>query len=248
RRLCRPFLTSVLFACMLPAWAGKTGHNNPHAVSPRDSSDGNGCGCQSSKGMPVYSFKSMLASLNLRDTPLSYTPPIGPEMEFTLTYNARETKQPDTFDAANLGHKWTLNWLTYIQDDPENPGHKVMRYVAGGGERLYFDYDQSTRQFAPEENNGAVLVRKSSNPIVYELNYADGSKAIFSASDGQTSYPRMVYLTKRIDPQGNAVTLHYDTELRLTSIADAIGQVTHFQYTAGDHSQAITGITDPFGR
>lgn len=237
---------TILSLLSVAAWGGATGSNDPHANSPRDTSDG--CGCGSSNGMPVYSFKSMLAGLSLRDTPLSYTPPVGPAMNITLFYNARETDQPDTFNAFNLGRKWTLNWLTYIQDDPDNAGDYVKRYVAGGGAELYRGYDASTGAFDPEQDDAAVLVRTSGSPITYELRYADGSKDVFSISDGETGYPRKVFLTRKVDAQGNVVTLRYDDQLRLTSVTDAIGQSTTFRYDNDDRPLEVTGFTGPFGR
>lgn len=239
-------LVAALSLFAIQAWAGPTGGNDSNGNSPGDSSDG--CGCGSSKGMPVYSFKSMLAGLSIRDTPVGYTPPVGPKVETTITYNEREADQPATFDSYNVGQKWTLNWLSYIQDNPATPGSQVLRYVAGGGGEPYSGYNASTGAFKAEENNAAVLVRTSGSPITYELRFADGSKDVFSASDGKTTYPRKVFLTQIVDPQGNALALSYDGQLRLTSVTDAIGQATTFQYGNSNNPLLVTGITDPFGR
>jgi YD repeat-containing protein len=198
--------------------------------------------------MPVYSFKSLLASLNIQDTPVGYTPPVGPAVKTTITYNQREANQPTTFDYFNVGHKWTLNWLTYIQDDPAAAGSRVLRYVAGGGGETYSGYNASTHTFAPEEDNGAQLQITSSNPITYELSFADGSKDIFSVSDGKTAYPRKVFLSRIVDARGNALTLTYDTERRLSGVTDALGRQTTFQYEDDADPLLLTGIADPFGR
>lgn len=240
-------IAAVLLALLSsPAWAGPTTSNDPHATSPKDSSDG--CGCGSSRGMPVYSFKSMLAGLNLRDTPLSVSTPVGPGLDSTLTYNTREADQPTTFDAVNVGRKWTLNWISYIQDEPDRPGVDVKRYVAGGGARLYDGYQASTGEFAPEEDNAAVLVRTSASPITYELRFSDGARDVFAASDDSATAPRKVYLTQIIDPQGNGVTLNYDSRMRLTSVTDAVGRSLTFAYDDADFPLAVTGITGPAGR
>lgn len=240
----------LLLSCFAAqAWAGRTQHHNDHDTRPWSSRDNkNGCGCGSSKGMPVYSFTSMLAGLTLQDTPLTYTPPIGPKVDISLTYNSRESSQPDTFDSFNFGRKWSFSWFSYIQDDPARPGHEVKRYVAGGGAVLYPGYDASTGEFDPQRHKGAVLVRTSGHPITYELRFSDGGKAIFSEPNGQTSYPRRVYLTARVDPRGNKVTLHYDGKHRLSYLVDALGQKTTFQYHNTDHPLEVTGVTGPFGR
>lgn len=230
----------------MSTWAGVTQANDPNANTPHDSSDG--CGCGSSKGMPVYSFKSLLAGLNIRDTPIGYTPPVGPKVDTTITYNERETLQPSVFDAFNVGQKWTLNWISWIQDSPASPGSDVMRYVAGGGGWTYSGYNPATGAFAPEPDNGAVLVMTSANPITYELRFADGHKDIFAASNGTSSSPRRVMLTEIVDAQGNALTLNYDDQQRLITITDAIGQQTSFAYDDSAEPLLVTGITDPFGR
>lgn len=118
-RLLQHALVLLLSLAIGPAWAGLTRENNPNATSPCDVTDGGEC--ENSIGMPAYSFKSLLASLTIEDNPLGYTPPIGPGIDFALTYNAREVNQPTPFNAVNLGPKWTLNWISYIQDDPSEP-------------------------------------------------------------------------------------------------------------------------------
>ncbi len=227
------------------AWAGPTNGPDPNATTPNDSSD-NGNSCPT--GMPVYSFKSMMASLNISDIPEGYTPPIGQRIETRLTYNERESDQPASFDSFNIGQKWTLNWLTWIQDNPAQPGSQVLRYVAGGGGVPYSGYNTASASFAPEPDNGAVLVMISSSPVHYELRYTDGSKDEFAVSDNASSYPRKVFLTQRIDAQGNATRLSYDDQLRLTSVTDAIGQITTFSYDNSSYPLLLTSITDPFGR
>jgi len=240
------FLTILLATTTMQAWAGVTQKNDQNGNTKHDSSDG--CGCGSSKGMPVYSFKSLLAGLNIRDTPLGYTPPLGPAVATTVTYNEREADQPVVFNSFNVGQKWTLNWISWIQDDPNAPGSQVLRFAAGGGGWPYSGYNAAAGTFSPEPDNGAVLVMTSSNPITYELRYADGRKEIFAAPDGATTYPRKVLLTRIVDAQGNALTLSYDSQHRLTTVTDAIGQQTTFTYGNNAAPLLVTGIADPFGR
>ena len=239
-------LLGLLTVTATHARAGVTQGNDPQANTPHDSSDG--CACGSSKGMPVYSFKSLLAGLNIRDTPIGYSPPVGPTVDTTITYNERETLQPGVFDTFNVGQKWTLNWIGWIQDNPASPGNQVLRYVAGGGGWAYSGYNAATGTFSPEPDNGAVLVRTSANPITYELRFADGRRDIFASPNGATGYPRRVMLTEIVDAQGNALTLNYDNQLRLTTVSDAIHQLTSFTYGDSADPRLVTGVTDPFGR
>src|SRR5204862_175298 len=69
-----------------------------------------------SRGMPGYRFHSYLANLNVTDEPLGYTPPRGPAVRFGLTYNHRDAFQPAAFSFANLGPKWTFDWMAWVTD------------------------------------------------------------------------------------------------------------------------------------
>jgi YD repeat-containing protein len=92
------------------------------------------------------------------------------------------------------------------------------------------------------------LVRTSSNPIRYELRWPDGSIDVFSQPNGNSVYPRKVFLTEKRDPQGNAITLSYDANLRITQLTDALGQATMLSYEDPNDIYKITKVTDPFGR
>ncbi|MEZ0191977.1 RHS repeat-associated core domain-containing protein [Ralstonia solanacearum] len=195
-------------------------------------------------GMPRYNVHAMLVSLNLVDTPVSYRPPKGPAIGLTLTYNQREANQPANFTYSNFGPKWTFNWLSFVQDDPGSPGSNVMRYVAGGGAVFPSGYNGSA--FSPDAQDLSVLVRTSATS--YERRLKDGRKEIYAQPDGAAFYPRRVFLTQIIDREGNAVTLSYDSQQRLTAITDAAGKRTTFTYGNASNSTLVTQITDPFGR
>ncbi len=73
----------------------------------------------------------MQAALNIADTPLSYSPPIGPQIDFRLNYNEGETNQPSTFSFTNIGANWSANWLSYVTIDPGTQVATIR--VRGGG-------------------------------------------------------------------------------------------------------------------
>jgi len=224
---------------------GTTSNNDPWPTSPDDDKGHPPC---PNTGMCGANFHSMVLSLNLVDTPVGYAPPKGPSVFVTLTYNQREANQPATFNFSNVSPKWTTNWLSYIQDDPTSAGANVLRYVAGGGSLNYAGYNSATGKFTPEGKNAAILQRIAGTPVTYRRTLGDGSVEIYAQPDGATTYPRRTFLTQKIDPMGNAVTLAYDGSRRLTTIADAVGQVTTFSYGIAGQPLLITAITDPFGR
>lgn len=209
--------------------------------------------CPVRMGMCGYNAHTMLGSLHLTDIPVGYAPPKGPPVFIQLTYNQREANQPATFGFFNVSPKWTLNFLSYIEDHPSVAGAGVLRYVAGGGSVAYPTnggrYNAQTGEFGPEAQTQAVLARiPASGPVTsYELRMPDGGKHVFGLADGATTAPRRIFLTQIVDPAGNAVTLHYDNQLRLVSITDATGRDTTFNYET-DNPLLVTRITDPFGR
>ena len=238
-----------LNACNCSASAGGTQHSLPSSAN--QSIQNSNAAPGKNQMMADYNIKEMLVSLNLTDTPVGYAPPKGPPVYVTLTYNQLEANQPASFTFFNLSPQWTTNWLGYINDNPAQPGASVMRYVPSGGSYTYSNYNSQTGAFDPETDDASTLVITSWNPIRYENRMADGSIEVYAHSDGAVGSSRRVFLTEVIDPAGNAVTLSYDSQLRLTSLTDATGRSTTFTYgLSGATGQQflVTKITDPFGR
>ncbi len=219
----------------------------PYCKCDDDKSGGNQESCQSCNnvGMARYSVHSMLVSLNIQDTPLRYSPPRGPAIEFNLTYNQKETEQPVVFSYSNLGPKWTFGWLSYVTDNPTTQLSSVAVYLPGGGTENY-SFDSVSQTFAPESQSHALLVRTSPNS--YEKRFPDGSKQIFNLSSGVTTYPRKIFMTQMVDPIGNSVVIGYDSNHRITTVTDALGRVTTIAYEIPTEPLKITKVSDPFGR
>ena len=216
---------------------GKANANN---TTPNDHKEGD---CDCSKGMATYRFHAVAVSLNITDTPVGYSPPRGPGVSFSVTYNHKEAGQPSTFSYSNLGPRWTFDQLSFIED--ENLQALVL-HVRGGGMETYTDFDgQSTGPHYMSQNQ---LVRVSTNPVVWEVRRADGSADTYSQLDCELCSGRRVFLTRSEDAQGDAVTYTYDENLRIVAITDAIGQVTTVSHDLAADSYKVTRVTDPFGR
>ncbi len=196
----------------------------------------------------VVNIKESSVSVTLSDTPVGYVPPIGPSMKIGISYNQREDSQPANFDYFNIGQKWSLSWSSYIIDDPTNPGANVSRIMGEGGAFYYLGYDSVRKTFAAQDTDGSILSLVSQSPVSYRRQLRDGGMEIYEQSDGSSAYPRKIFLSKVIDPQGNAATLHYDSQKRLTSITDAVGRDTTFSYGIPGRPLLVSQITDPFGR
>jgi len=135
----------------------------------------------------------------------------------------------------------------------------VTYHVGGGGYRTFTGFNANTQTFDSQQYDETLLTRTGSNS--YQLLSRDGSKMIFFQPDGGIGTSRNVFLTQIVDPQGNALTLTYDSNLLLVAITDAIGQVTTLTYgvpalngsgpcpmTVQADPYKITKVTDPFGR
>lgn len=203
-------------------------------------------GPEDCKGMAVSGVHLMLVSLNLTDEPVGYSPPVGPPVKFVVRYNQRDAYQPATFTYPNFGPKWTSDWISYITDNPQSPAADVNYYIRGGGTRTFSGFSTNTQTYAFEQNDQTRLTRLG--PAHYEMTSGDGSKLVFNQSNGAIGTTRKVFLTQIVDPFGNAVTINYDGSLRITTITDAIGQVTTLSYSNATDLYKITRVTDPFGR
>jgi YD repeat-containing protein len=225
-------------------------------------SDPERCGCSDPKAggdqgagcpggmcrMARYAVHAMLVSLNVVDTPVGHTPPVGPSVQFSVTYNQRDSFQPQIFPYWNLGTRWTADWMAYVTDDPTNGAAPVKVYKRGGGQETYAGYNAGTSSYSPHRDSRAVVTRVSTSPIRYERRLPNGSVEEYGQPDGTLAYPRKVFLTRIIDAQGNALSLTYDAALRLVAATDALGQVTTLFYELETDPLRVTRVTDPFGR
>jgi RHS repeat-associated protein len=199
-----------------------------------------------SHAMARYSVYSRTVGLKIEDTPIRYVAPHGGTIDFLVTYSERETQQPLTFSYSNLGPKWTFNWVSYVADDPAALRPHSGVYLPGGGSE-FFDALTTGNQSAPHLQSRAILKRTGQNS--YERLLPDGTKQIFEQSDGATAYPRKVFMTKTIDPQGREITISYDNSFRVTAITDVHNQATiTVAYELPGDPLKITKVTDPFGR
>jgi len=228
---------------------GATTSNDPDPLTPNDPKTSP---CKGGPGMAVSSVHLMLVSLNIVDTPVGYSPPVGPHVQFTVRYNQRDANQPANFTYSGFSPKWTCDWISYISDNPQSPLANVKYYARGGGARTFTGFNTNTQTYAFEQFDQTQLKRTSTNS--YEMLSPDGSKLVFTNSDSTVGTFRRVFLTQIVDPFGNAVTLTYDADLRLVALTDAIGQVTTLTYVSDDFTHPENGyylisrVTDPFGR
>jgi len=222
---------------------GAPSHNDPNAYAPEDADDQ-----ECSPGMAKHRFFPLHGAIGLMDLPVSYSPPIGPAVQFKLSYAQTEISQPTIFSYSNVGPMWTNDWLSYLTDDPSAAGaQSLMVYRRGGGRE---PHTLSGGVSAGHFRTQAQIVRAPlpDAPVRYERRLPDGSVEVFAQPDGSVASPRKVFMTESRDPQGNKLSFIYDSQLRLVAVVDAIGQVTTLSYDLSQDPLKITKVTDPFGR
>lgn len=210
------------------------------STAPGDTADSSSPG-----GYTVPDVELVVVGLQLHDLPVGYKPPLGPAVQFKMYYSYRDLQQPTNFAYTNFGPKWTFTWLSYVTDTVSQNGQAVLYRRGGGNEPFTFPSGSATTSY-PGPYSQAILTRTvvSNNSTGFTLTYPDGSVEQFQQPLGTTKF----FMTATIDPQGNAVSLTYDSQMRITAITDAIGQVTTLTYGLSSNPLLVTQITDPFGR
>ena len=194
--------------------------------------------CCGSPGMAAYNVHAMLVSLTVFDTPVGYTPANGPAVAFTATYNQRDVAQPsDNKLYSNLGPQWCHNWLSFVQVD----GVSARLVEEGGGYVTFSGFNSTTGLFDFNMRSSSTLALVSDGTFV--RTFSDGSCHVYAKPDGTGRY----FLTQVVDARGNAVTISYDSNFRISTITDASGLVTTIGYSSAIDYKIET-VTDPFGR
>lgn len=196
-------------------------------------------------GMASAADRAEECTLNISDTPLSYTPPIGPPINIHLNYAWLETNQPSTFTFTNFGQNWTSRWVSYLTVDPVTQTITLRR--PSGGSEVYTK-DPATGLYPPNFMIHDTMVSLGGG--AYQSISVEGWVAKYTLSD--TSSPPRIFMTEIVDPQGNSALIQYDSDFRITTVTDALGQVTTFSYVSSMLGNSgfykVATITDPFSR
>ena len=215
-------------------------------------------------GSPVWSVNRTNLNLFVKDMPLWVKTGKGPDVEITLSYNSQDSiTQHNAF-----GNKWMFNYGSYVTEDTQYGGGQVIVFMPDGSQDVYNptsgastgggggdDWQEGDDpmvippggggngdgSYTAQAGNPNKLVKLSATR--YELRFPGGDKAIYDIPAGTTSLqPFMVAL---IDRHGFGLSFGYDQNVHLTSITDALGQVTRLVYDSSGH---VTRVFDPWGR
>ena len=189
-------------------------------------------------GLCVWSFSPVSMNLFVWDTPLWYQPPVGPAIEFTMSYNSIDADN----NLTSFGPKWFFSYHGYAIETPATSNGTVTVFMPDGRNDVYSPVD-STNFSAPARVFNR-LTKVGTNQ--YTLAFPDGTAWYFGAPQGATNVQQAL-LSKIVDRHANTNLMVYDgqPDPKLVSIVDAVSQTSRIEYS---DSGFITNIVDPFGR
>lgn len=197
-------------------------------------------GCD--KGMMQFDVSETTADLLLFDTPLSYSCPIGGTVGFKVNYQYLQANQPSVYSFTNFGPNWSFSHLSYLTLDVSSTA--TIRLPEGYSEV----YVLSGGVYKRDRLSQALLVNMGGG--VYQRQLPDGSIQEYSLSDGAT--PAKIFMTKIIDPQANQTLIQFDSDFRITTITDPIGETSTLSYVSNTFGNSgfykVSQISDPFSR
>ncbi|MBV9469734.1 MAG: RHS repeat protein, partial [Abitibacteriaceae bacterium] len=184
------------------------------------------------EGSPVWSVDEVSFNLLITDTPLWYTPAVGPPVRISMSYNSQDASSQNTV----LGNKWSFNYGSYLL---ENSGGEVTVYMPDGRQDTYVSDGNGGYNSQMDIFNTLT----KTTPTHYEITFQTGDKMIYDIPAGTTSL--QPFLVEERDRWGNSLHFGYDANVHLTTITDAQGRVTVLHYDSAGH---INLVDDPFGR
>ncbi len=198
-------------------------------------------------GMPRTNIDLATTSAMVVDTPLWYKPPVGPEMRFMLTYHQRT---PDALPYTNFGTNWNFNWQGFIEYSFSGSQASNYILVARGGGEDPFSGPGGTTKYLTYLVNATTTFSSgpaAGLPSAFTVQKPDGGMETYGLGFANPGGLVKCLLTQMTDPQGNNMTIQYDSMNRIQSVTDALGQQSTFSYGADNYFK-VTQITDPFGR
>lgn len=200
---------------------------------------GSRCPKSGNKGLSGWTFAPSSVNIYASDTPLWYEPAIGPDIEFTMSYNAIDADN----NLPSFGPKWMFSYHSYAVETPAAGNGTVTIFMPDGRNDVYSPVS-GTNTFTPPGRVFNQLVKLGTNQ--FTLTMPDGMVYRYGQPVGATNVQQAL-LTAIEDRHSNTVTLAYDGQPnpKLIAVVDALSQTSRIYYGG---SGFITNIVDPFGR
>lgn len=203
----------------------------PGSAYESDKPGDNGEGCE--RGAPVWHFDFKSLNLVVYDTPIWVDSAYGPNIEFSLTYNALGKENPQS----SVGSRWTHSYGDYITTHEETGS-----FILFSGDGRVDEYEKIGTNFVLNKyslmaGEASFLPRLTVQGEQIKAQYVDGSYKLFEASD-EGKYA----LVTSVDQSGNALTFTYQNK-KLTQITNALAQSVTLTYNQNNQITTATGPT-----
>lgn len=218
---------------------------------PDDTSCGSsGCG-SCSTGVASPSFNNFRATLNITDTPLIDVTPIGATQNVTATWSQHTVSELSQLDYTKIGSgaDWSVNDMPYVDIEIAGPDRQV--FMGNGNVALHkWNYMNSSFDKHSMTNDQLVVINGTPGSQGFKVISEDNSYSEFyqmgkEGYNGTNVHLNRWFLTKRVDPQGNAMLIEYDTAGRVSIVESAIGAELRYYYAGTSYN--IQTITDHRG-
>ncbi len=198
---------------------------------PGDCPVGNpACECPVPSGAPRWAVNPVNMNLYVVDTPMTYSPTIGPKVRIKLEYN---TMFPATSEEI-FGRKWTFQFQSHLSVAANG---NVTIVMPDGNRKVYVGNGQGG--YNAPYNTFEELVKIADNH--YELRFQTGTTYVYAAYSEATA---RTALSEVKDSHDHALTIGYDSG-QISTITDALNQITTLIYNSDG---LVERIDDPFGR
>ncbi|MBI3939541.1 MAG: RHS repeat protein [Acidobacteria bacterium] len=245
-----PIISALLLAAFSPlflsdnALAHDPGEDLSNKGGPGDSPNtifdgGCGPGTCSVEGVPNYWINTATRMLVVQDTDFS-SAGTGPSILMTRTYNM--PRFIDKILSGMFGSRWSFAYESSIDHAGQSESPKSVLLNKGSGQGIKYSIDLSaTLPVAATPPAGTYdrltwygnywLFYQKNTRLTYRYDKVSGSNSS--------------RLTSIADPDGNAVTINYNSDGTIKDIKDAANRTTSFAYNA---NKLCTSMTAPDGR
>lgn len=222
---------------------------------PRSPADLGNDSCAKNCGMPGWSVNPVNFNFRVRDTPMWWNPPAGPDVSMSLLFNSLDSLT----NYATFGAKWSFEYASYLLI---TPGGQVQ--VRDGDGRLEtFTYGSAAGVYpvahTPPAGDFRELIEIADH--VFTLTRQDGTiyhYGVPPAMAGNSSVPLLLSIE---DLHGNRVNITHNAQGAITSVGHSMLPATLaapgvpsaernwvFTYGVFNNHSRVTRIDDPFGR
>ena len=186
-------------------------------------------------GSPVWEINPVNMNMTVKDSPLWYRTPVGPDVMLTMTYNLQDATSQNTV----FGNKWVFNYGSYLVEDTAPGGGVVTIFMPNGRQDNYTPLGNGL--YRNRADNFSTLTKYGATR--FSLRLPDGQAYVYDLPLGSGSM--QTFLVEMVDTEGQKLSFGYDDNARLTTITDAQGKVTRLEYDQVGH---IERAIDPHGR